>query len=204
MLNRANNLWLSVVNRLATRNPKLFVMGSNQIRRLFCDTFFLIVLVFPCLFSFLYFTLFIIIPYKFPSLFQIFNAKNTTWISNFAFASCVCLRIYYIIIYFPFCGCICIRNCVISFCPRTIWDKYEKMVEVRRLLRCPRYLLARYTRGFAKCMIQKKNRNAERIEPAISAFIVQPPYPLYHLILVVYFLCRSPLIAILYTPNLSR
>ena len=33
-------LWVSVLKWLATRNPKLFVMGSNQIRRLFCNTFF--------------------------------------------------------------------------------------------------------------------------------------------------------------------
>ena len=66
MLNRANHLWVSVVKWLATRNPKLVVMSSNQIRRLFCDTFFfnsacfsffvfLSLLRFFCLFFFTFF-----------------------------------------------------------------------------------------------------------------------------------------------------
>ena len=57
------------------------------------------------------------------SLFQILNAKNTTLIQNFA--SCFCLQLDYITIYFPLAGCICLRICFISFCPRTIWDKYD-------------------------------------------------------------------------------
>ena len=56
MLNRPNNLWVSVVKWLATR--KLVVMGSNQIRKLLFETFFpLIVFVFLSWFSFLYFVL---------------------------------------------------------------------------------------------------------------------------------------------------
>ena len=48
------------------------------------------------------------------SLFQILNAL----IQNFA--SCFCLQLDYITIYFPLAGCICLIICFISFCPRTI------------------------------------------------------------------------------------
>ena len=127
----------SFVKWLATRNPKLFIMGSNQIRRLFCDTFFsLIVLVCLCLFYFLYLFFFLqfFFLYVFNIIFSSFHIVSkfiSNWqkydrISNFAFDSCVWLWIYYIIIFFPFAGCICLRNCFISFRPRTIWDKYDQ------------------------------------------------------------------------------
>ena len=65
------------------------------------------------------------------SSFHIVSKFISNWqkydrISNFAFDSCVWLWIYYIIIFFPFAGCICLRNCFISFRPRTIWDKYDQ------------------------------------------------------------------------------
>ena len=63
--------------------------------------------------------------YSFQVYFKFSMQNNTNWISNFAFASCVCLRIHYITVYFPFACCICLRICFISFCPRTIWDKYD-------------------------------------------------------------------------------
>ena len=76
------------------------------------------------------------------------------------------------------------------------------MIEVRHLLRCSGCLLARLSQTFAKCMIKKRSyfRTIKRMEPAISAFIFQPPYPLYHFILVVDSLCRSLHIAIYYNP----
>ena len=76
------------------------------------------------------------------------------------------------------------------------------MIEVRHLLRCPGCLLARLSQTFAKCMIKKRSdfRTIKRMEPAISAFIFQPPYPLYHFILVIDSLCRSLHIAIYYNP----
>jgi len=43
---------------VAILNSKLVVMGSNQIKKLFCDIFSLIVLVFQFFFSFLYFVFF--------------------------------------------------------------------------------------------------------------------------------------------------
>ena len=81
---------------------------------------------------------------------------------------------------------------------RRIWQ----MIEVRHLLRCPGCLLARLSQTFAKCMIKKRSdfRTIKRMEPAISAFIFQPPYPLYHFILVIDSLCRSLHIAIYYNP----
>ena len=144
--------WVIVVKWLATRNPKHFVMGSNQISRFFS----LIVFFFLSLFSFLCLVFFccsfLYFQHYFPSLFQIFNAKNTKWISNFSFASCVCFRIHYITVLFPFAGCICIRISFISFRPEPF--ETNMMVEVPRLLRCPGCLLARLSGAFAKCRIK--------------------------------------------------
>ena len=113
--------------------PELFVKGSNHISRLFVTVFFFnsahfsffLFLSLSRFFLFIFFNIIFssfIIVFKFISNFQ---CTNTKWISNFAFASCFCLRIHYITVYFPFAGCICLRICFISFCPRTIWDRYD-------------------------------------------------------------------------------
>ena len=201
MLKRANDLWVSVMKWLATLNPNLFVMGSNQISRLFCDTFFFnssfvilslspFFLLFFFSFSALFFLYFVFIVSKFISNFK---SKNTKWISNFP--SCVCLRIYYFTVYFPFAGCICLRVSV----PEPF--ETNMMVEFRRLLRCPGCLSARLYRTFAKCMINRKQvllglpkGSNQRYPPSFP----KPPYSLNHLILVVDFLCRSILIASYY------
>ena len=73
----------SFVKWLATRNPKLFIMGSNQIRRLFCDTFFsLIVLVFVCFpFFICFFLQFFFFLYVFNIIFSSFHIVSK-FISN--------------------------------------------------------------------------------------------------------------------------
>ena len=65
---------------------------------------------------------------------------NTTRILNFAFAIGFCLRIYNITIYFPFARYICLKN---QFLSQNHLRYKWKMVEVRRLLGFPEYLLAR-------------------------------------------------------------
>ena len=90
---------------------------------------------------------------------------------NFAFASCVCLRIHYITVLFPFDCCTCLRIGFISFRPEPF--ETNMMVEVRRLLRCPGCMLARLSRAFAKCRFKRIFffRTTKRIDAAISAFI---------------------------------
>ena len=158
--------------------------------------------VFPSSFRFLLFFFFIFFSelflfqfYSFQVYFKCSMQKKSTWISNFAITSCVCLWIYSITIYFPFAGCICLRNQFLSQNHlRQIWQ----MVEVLRLVRCPRCLLAIYTRGFATCMINRIKRFYDYQKDRTSD--IQPPYPLYHFILVVDCLCRSLLIAFWYSP----
>ena len=108
-------------------------MSSNHIRRLFCDTFFFNSALFSFLFFFLYF------------FFRLF----------FLFCTCSAL-IFFIFysfqIYFKF--SISRRWLFLSQnYLRQLWQ----IVEVRRLLRCPGYLLARLSRAFAKCRIKRKN-----------------------------------------------
>ena len=84
------------------------------------------------------------------SLFQILNAKNTTLIQNFA--SCFCLQLDYITIYFPY-WLYLSKNLFHQFLSKNHLRQIWHMVEVRRLLRCPGCLL-----GFAKCMIKRNNK----------------------------------------------
>ena len=85
MLNRANYALVSVVEWLATRNPKLLAMGSS----FFVTLFSLIVFVFHFLFSFLYsvlffcpflyfFTIIVFIIFIVSKFISFFNAKHTT------------------------------------------------------------------------------------------------------------------------------
>ena len=132
MLNRGNDLSVFVVKWLATRNPILFAICSNQIRSIFCDTFFFKSALFPLLFFFIYFVFFlcsfqylftIIFLFMFYSL-QVYLKFSMQTIRDESQTSpplaVSVIESITSLSTFPFAGCICLRNCFISICPRTI------------------------------------------------------------------------------------
>ena len=125
MLNRANDLSVSVVKWLATRNPKLSSWVRIRLGDIFVTHLYIIVLIFLSLFSFHFFyvrffifsifsALFFLQFYSFKVYFKCSMQTNTTRILNFAFAIGFCLRIYNITIYFPFARYICLKNQFLS------------------------------------------------------------------------------------------